>query len=239
MPHFLNPDLFLAWKLHYEGLGKGVWKPKTAELKKADPAKEKPKQIVVDPEGDGQWHWVPSSKSNSDSGSPKGKPPPPPVSQPKQPPDQVNRIDPVKPSLPIDLGPLHDIFQCTVDWFYVAASLRDPTACMPDEIKPPPPPTSSSQTSLSQSWQPVENTLPSDLRIRDPFQSDCAWYWGPESNRDAKITMPDSIKPPPIPGPVAPTRSPESPRTRRSSSRSSGEEWQDMQVIGVKRKDMK
>ncbi|KAH9213934.1 heme peroxidase [Leptodontidium sp. 2 PMI_412] len=296
-----------TWKLHYEGFGKGTWKPKAVPEKPSEEPKkvEAPKQnttapIPVSPDADGQWHWIPSSKSGSDSGSPQGKPPPlppvsiqpqpqqqpqpqpqsqpqpqgppsvtsPPVSQPVQPKPQSEHINgtyqliyPQAPSAssspppPKDLSGLDDIFSCEVDWFYVAASYRDPTARMPEEIRPPPMPASSSESSLSQSWQTIQISIPGDLaHIDDVLQVDCTWYWGPESGRDADIPMPNEYKPPPIPVPgtattvsandPSTTSAAEPPRTnreRRQSSRSgsSSEVWQDSQVSGVKRKDMK
>ncbi|KAK0106849.1 hypothetical protein ONS95_003571 [Cadophora gregata] len=280
-----------TWKLHYEGFGKGTWRPKpgvqsqTEEPKKVEAPKSKPPNpIPVDPDADGQWHWIPSSKSGSDSGSPRANPPPPPTTviqpQPVQPPptspqfDQVNgtyqlvypQASTATPSAsttitahppPKDMSGIDDIYSCEVDWFYVSASYRDPTASMPEHIRPPPMPTSSSQTSLSQSWQTIQISVPGDLaHIDDVFQVDCTWYWGPESSREADIKMPDEYKPPSLPVPVqgsgtttggvssetsVPWDTSMSLRERRQSNRSgsSSEAWQDTPVIGLKRKDMK
>ncbi|KAG4442109.1 hypothetical protein IFR05_002395 [Cadophora sp. M221] len=290
-----------TWKLHYEGFGKGTWKPKAVPEKPSEEPKkvEAPKPnttapLAVSPEGDGQWHWVPSSKSGSESDSPQGKPPPlppasiqprpqpqsqpqpqdpspvtiPPPSQPVQPKPQSQQVNgtyqliyPQAPSAisshspPKDLSGLDDIFSCEVDWFYVAASYRDPAARMPEEIRPPPLPTSSSDSSLSQSWQTIQISVPGDLaHIDDVLQVDCTWYWSPESGRDANIPMPNEYKPPPIPVPgtattvsannpstPTPAEPPRPNRERRQSNRSgsSSEVWQDSQVSGVKRKDMK
>ncbi|KAH8587872.1 prostaglandin G/H synthase 2/cyclooxygenase 2, pgh2/cox2 [Bisporella sp. PMI_857] len=246
-----------TWKLHYEGLGKGVWKPKTPSPKVSDAAKENPQEAVLEPEADGHWQWIPSSKSNSESGTPEVSQPPPVIATPPKPkqstaPPTKNPIQQPKvlsdQPLPKDLGHLDDVFYCKIDWFYVSSSRRDPTASMPDEIKPPPLPALSSQTSLSEFWQTIQIPVPRDLgHLDDVFQNECTWYWGRDSHRDAKISMPDSIKPPPpptsSPDPTAsePTSAsfPRSSRGRRQSNRNSSEAWQEAPVVGHKRKDMK
>ncbi len=230
MPHLA------AWKLHYEGFGRGVWRPKIpAPIQPVVPVPTKVIGMDVEWEAACDWFWRNEADRDPNAGMPDSiKPPPPPIQKPNGMPNLTQPVVAPQPSLPSDLAHCDDILQAELKWAFAPSSNRCP---MPDSVKPPPAPTVSSKTSSvqssvsSQSWQSVQHPLPADLaHLDDLYQNECAWVSGPGAASGKG--MPDSIKPPPIPNSVASTNGSLSSTPRRPPTINPTISWLQAPVTG-------
>lgn len=177
-------DLVLAWKLHYEGFGKGVYVPKAVAPK-----------VVVNPKiiNPPAKQQLPSDLSHLDDvfqqeiswffGSESDRDPSACMPAHLKPPAEL------KQQLPSDLGHLDDVFQQEISWFYDSESQRNSNSVMPREIEPPKDPTDIPRG--------AQKELPSDLsHLDDVFQQEVSWFFEKDSARNPDAIMAVELCPP-------------------------------------------